>query len=109
LVLDTTGFLPEIPLRRLETQPGLWHDDGGSGAMNVINPPRHIVWSTDQVDLDDPFQRKWYIRQVIEHGRAGDIATLDLDEVARVLDELNLPPHLYRLWARFLRSRDAKR
>ncbi len=77
--------------------------------MTIISPPRHIVWSTDRLDLADPFQRKWYIRQVIEHGRAEDIASLDLDEVARLLDELNLPPHLYSLWVRFLRPRHAAR
>ncbi len=73
--------------------------------MTIFSPPRHIVWSTDRLDLADPFQRKWYIRQVIEHGRADDIAGLDLDEVARLLDELNLPPYLYSLWSRFLEAR----
>ena len=74
---------------------------------NIISPPRHIVWSADRLDLGDPFQRAWYIRQVIEHGRAEDIAQLDLEEVARLLDTLDLPPHLHRLWARFLESRHA--
>jgi hypothetical protein len=77
--------------------------------MTIISPPRHIVWSTDQLDLADPFQRTWYIRQVITYGRAEDIADLDLDEVARLLDELNLPPHLHSLWSRFLESRRAAR
>ena len=77
--------------------------------MTMFSPPRHIVWSTDRIDFADPFQRKWFIRQVIEHGRAEDVATLDLDEVARLLDELNLPPHLYSLWSRFLESRHVAR
>ena len=77
--------------------------------MTTISPPRHIAWSTDRVDLADPFQRKWYIRQLIEHGKAEDIAELDLDEVARLLEELNLPPHLGSLWARFLGPRHATR
>lgn len=75
--------------------------------MTVISPPRHIVWSTNQVDLADQFQRKWYIRQVIEHGRSADIARLDFDEVASLLDELHLSPHLYRLCAGFLEERRA--
>lgn len=75
--------------------------------MTTIVPRRHIVWSTDRLDLADPFQRKWYIRQVIEHGRAEDVAGLDLDEVARLLDELSLPPHLHNLWTRFLEQRHA--
>jgi len=51
--------------------------------MNRITPPRHIVWSTDTLDLADPFQRKWYLRQTLMHGQAQDIRLLDLDEVAR--------------------------
>ena len=77
--------------------------------MAVISPPRHLVWSTDQIDLDDPFQRKWYIRQVLTHGMAQDVAALDLDEIARLLDELNLPHEIYSLWARFLEYRRVAR
>ncbi|MCP4428323.1 MAG: hypothetical protein GY803_27870 [Chloroflexi bacterium] len=67
-----------------------------------ISPPRHIIWSTDIVDLSDPFQRKQYIRQTLTHGRAEDIKKLDLDEVAQLLDELNLPEAIYALWKTFL-------
>lgn len=73
--------------------------------MTIISLLRHIVWSTDRVDLADPFQRKWDIRQVIEYGRAEDIASLDLEEVAALLDELDLPDHLYSPWSRFLEHR----
>ena len=73
--------------------------------MSSIRPPRHLVWSADTVNLDDPFQRRWYIRQVLVHGRAEDVRALDLDEVARLLDALNLPEHLYRLWNAFLERR----
>jgi hypothetical protein len=71
----------------------------------VIFPPRYIVWSTDRVDLADPFQRRWYITQVLLHGRAEDVRTLDLEEVAAQLDDLHLPPHMYRLWRMFLEAR----
>ena len=71
----------------------------------LVHPPRHIVWSTNAVDLSDPFQRKWYIRQALLHGRAQDIRALDLDEVASLLDDLNLPPDVYRLWKAFLETR----
>lgn len=67
-----------------------------------MKPPRHIVWSADRIDLNDPVQRRWYIRQVLLHGRAEDIRTLDLAEVAALLDELNLPEPVYRLWRAFL-------
>ena len=71
----------------------------------LLQPPRHIVWSTDTVDLSDPFQRKWYIRQVLLHGRAQDIRALDLEEIAYLLDDLNLPPDLHELWKAFLETR----
>jgi len=67
--------------------------------------PRYIVWSTDQLDLNDPFQRRWYLRQVLTHGRADDIRRLDWDEVARELDKLNLPLEIDSLWQRTLASR----
>ena len=76
--------------------------------MAVIHPPRHIVWSTDQIDLSDPFQRRWYLRQVLMHGRAEDIRQLDLSEVERELNNLQLPEHLARLWTRFLNQRAAR-
>jgi len=59
------------------------------------------------VDLADPFQRKWYIRQVLLHGRANDIRSLNLEEVALLLDDLGLPPQLYSLWKNFLEMRHA--
>lgn len=73
----------------------------------TTNLPRHLVWSTDSLNLDDPFQRRWYIRQVLMYGRAADIRMLDLEEVAHLLDDLRLPPHLDRLWRTFLESRHA--
>lgn len=73
----------------------------------MTSPPRHIVWSTRRIDLNDPFQRRWYLRQVLLHGRTEDIRTLDLDEVAAELDKLALPYHVYSLWRAFLDQRDA--
>jgi hypothetical protein len=73
--------------------------------MAVIRPPVYIVWSTDQIDLSDPFQRRWYIQQVLTHGRMEDIRMLDLDEVEAVLDELILPENVRSLWQVFLESR----
>lgn len=70
-----------------------------------VVPPRYIVWSTDHVDLTDPFQRRWYIRQALLHGRAEDIRTLDMEEIAALLEELDLPPDLHRLWKSFLEVR----
>jgi hypothetical protein len=70
------------------------------------NPPRHIVWSTDKIDHADPFQHRWWLRQVLTHGRDEDIRVLDWDEIARELDALHLPQNLDRLWRRYLESRD---
>jgi hypothetical protein len=74
--------------------------------MATIFPPRHIVWSTDRLDLSDPFQRRWYMRQVILHGRSEDIRGLNFQEVRRELDALGLPPDLYQFWKKFLESKD---
>ena len=77
--------------------------------MAVFRPPNHIVWSTDQVDLSDPFQRRWYLQQVLTHGRAEDIRSLHLDEVEAALESLNLPEDVRSLWQRFLEFRHAHR
>ncbi len=73
--------------------------------MTVVHPPRHVVWSTDQLNLSDPYQRRWYLRQVLTHGRAEDIRTLDLDEVRGELESLDLPLDVYSLWKAFLKTR----
>ena len=73
--------------------------------MTIFHPPRHIVWSTDRLDLSDPFQHRWYLRQVLMNGRAEDIRQLDMAEVERELDDLDLPDHLAHLWKRFLEQR----
>lgn len=73
--------------------------------MTDFSPPRHIVWSTQHLDLADSFQRGWYLRQVLSHGRTADIRDLDLAEVERVLDTLHLPAEIWQLWKRFLESR----
>lgn len=76
--------------------------------MITLHPPAYIVWSTDQIDLSDPFQRRWYIQQVLTHGRMEDICTLNLDEIAAVLNEITLPEDVRSLWQRFLETRHAQ-
>lgn len=76
--------------------------------MTILHPPIYIVWSTDQVDLLDPFQHRWYIQQVLTHGREEDIRTLKLDEIAAVLDDIILPEDVRSLWQRFLEIRHAE-
>jgi hypothetical protein len=75
--------------------------------LSLLHHPTYIVWSTDHVDLSDPFQRRWYIQQVLTHGRAEDIRALDLEEVASVLGDLSLPEDIRSLWQRFVEFRRA--
>lgn len=67
--------------------------------------PRYIVWSKGELDLADPWQRKWYIQQVLTHGRAEDVAALDWQEVRDLLAELELPAEVRRLDASELKER----
>jgi len=73
------------------------------------NLPRRLVWSTDRLDLSDPFQRRWLLRQILVHGKAEDIRDLDLEQVERELDQLDLPAHIDSLWRLFLGARNAGR
>jgi hypothetical protein len=72
--------------------------------MATIQPPVHIVWSTDHIDLSDPFQRRWYLRQVLTNGHTEDIRELDLAEIKRELENLDLPPEIYSLWKKYLKN-----
>ena len=63
-----------------------------------MKPKRYIVWSKREIDLNDPWQRKWYITQVLTHGSAEDIAELDWEEVRSILKEITLPLSVRRLW-----------
>lgn len=72
----------------------------------IVHPPRHLVWSTDTLDLSDPFQKRWLLRQTLTRGRAEDIRTLDLDDIKQELDQLDLPKEIESLWRRYLRYLD---
>lgn len=71
-----------------------------------MKPKRYIVWSTNKdIDLNDPWQRKWYIEQVLSHGRAEDVSELDWDEIKLLLPELNLPKNIKHLWENYFDAR----
>jgi hypothetical protein len=72
----------------------------------ITSVPRYIVWSTDHLQLGDPFQRRWLLKQTLTYGRAEDIRKLSLNEIALELDNLNLPDEVYSLWKRYLEYRN---
>lgn len=59
---------------------------------------RYLVWSKKNIDLSDPFQRKWYIKQVLTKGRSEDVAELDWVEIKNILSEIILPKYVLKLW-----------
>ena len=65
------------------------------------------MWSTDkEIDLSNPWQRKWYIKQVLINGRAEDIAELDWEEIKNLLPELELPEDIIKsLWEDYFASK----
>ena len=69
-----------------------------------MKPKRYIVWSKENIDLENPFQKKWYVQQVLTHGRTEDIAALDWSELKKLLPELQLPIHVRRLWEDYFAS-----
>jgi len=70
-----------------------------------IKPKRYIVWSTNkEIDLEDPWQRKWYIGEALSNGRAEDIAELDWNEVERLLPSLSLPDRVRKFWEFYFES-----
>jgi hypothetical protein len=67
-----------------------------------MTPERHIVWSTNELDLSNPFQKKWYIEQVLQHGKSEDIRKLDWNELKEMLPSLELPEEIKSFWQRYL-------
>jgi hypothetical protein len=65
------------------------------------------MWSAEKINLNDPFQRRWYLRQVLLYGKSQDIRNLDLNHVEQELDSLDLPEEIDSLWRRFIESRNA--
>jgi hypothetical protein len=63
-----------------------------------MRPKTYIVWSKREIDLADPWQKKWYIQQVLIHGKAEDIAQLSWQEIREYLPAITLPTHIRRLW-----------
>jgi len=74
----------------------------------IVRPPRHLVWSTDTIDLSDPFQKRWLLRQTLMHGRAEDVRALKIEEIRRELDQLDLPKEIESLWRRYLEYLDVR-
>ncbi|MBS4027524.1 MAG: hypothetical protein KGZ58_02710 [Ignavibacteriales bacterium] len=66
-----------------------------------MKPKRYIVWSKREIDLEDSFQRKWYIEQVLSHGRSEDIRTLDYDEIKSLLPTMNISKNIRRVWENY--------
>lgn len=75
----------------------------------ITSVPRYIVWSTDRLQLDDPFQRRWLLKQTLTYGRAEDIRKLSLAEIILDLDHLNLPEEIYSLWINYLAYPNSKK
>ena len=73
----------------------------------IVHPPRHLVWSTDTVDLSDPFQKRWLLRQTLMHGRAEDVRALEISDIQAEIDQLELPEEVESLWRRYLEYQDA--
>ncbi len=70
-----------------------------------MRPKRYIVWSKNEIDLEDPWQRKWYIQQVLTHGRAEDVAQLDWEEISMLIKEMSLPLEVKGLWEDYFNAK----
>jgi len=70
-----------------------------------MRPKRYIVWSRNEIDLEDPWQRKWYIQQVLSHGRSEDVAQLDWEEISMVLKEISLSQEVRNLWEDYFNAK----
>ena len=65
---------------------------------------RHIVWSKKEIDLNDDFQKRWYMQQVLTYGRAKDIQELNLEEIKENLHYITLPREVKKLWKNYFNA-----
>jgi len=69
---------------------------------------RYIVWSKERLSPSDPWQRQWFIKQVLLHGRTEDIAALDWEEIRKLLPQLDLPSEFRQLWKEYFADERAQ-
>ncbi len=70
-----------------------------------IKPKSYIIWSTNrEIDLDNPIQKKFYVKNVLMYGLAEDISKLDFDYVKNILPELDLPKEIKSLWENYFNA-----
>ena len=70
-----------------------------------MRPKRYIVWFRDkEIDLNDPFQKKWFIEQVLTYGKAEDIRELNWEEIEELLPHLRIPERVRSLWEDYFRT-----
>jgi len=70
-----------------------------------IKPKSYIIWSTNkEIDLEDPIQKKWYVKNVLIYGLTEDIRELDWDYVEKILPELNIPKEIKSLWENYFNA-----
>ncbi len=65
-----------------------------------MNNSEYIVWyaDLDKLDFKDPWVKKWWIQQVLIHGRIEDIKRLDFDEIKKLLPVLHLDSKIKSFW-----------
>ena len=66
---------------------------------------RHIVWSKKEIDLNDDFQKRWYMQQVLTCGRTEDIQELNWKEIKENLHYITLPREVKKLWENYFNAK----
>jgi hypothetical protein len=71
-------------------------------ATGIVELPLHVAWSEPAIayDLGIRSDRLRVYEQVLREGTEDDVRCyIDVDELARVFDELVLPPYVRASWA----------
>ena len=72
---------------------------------------RYIVWSAnpEKLNLSDSWTKKWWLKQILTHGRKEDIKELNLKEVEVYMKKLDLPSDFASLWRDYFTWRKSNR
>lgn len=81
-------------------------------ASGVVQLPLHVAWSEPPLayDLSRRADRLRVYEQVLREGTEDDVRNyIDVDELARVFDELVLPPYVRAAWSEWFCQRERGR
>lgn len=71
--------------------------------VDLLVDKKHIVWyaKVTASKLKNPWYQRWFLGEVLSHGRSEDIAKLDWKAIYQALPVLDIPQNVRSLWKNY--------